>query len=203
LQQHWVSKIPQRNTPEVAVRAMRPDHPLTKLFGELVWNTFVRELRQHDTEMAGYLTELLTEFTFMEHVYRIRDASGRRLEDVGEMLIESNPLLSPSGSFDREREVRKHIGDYTLFFTGLFPESLKRPRRTLRLDYWVDYVKAGKESYEVVSKFDQFEYQRVAPLFRRLSENFELCVYVLNRLRDELRKMENRYYQRIEQTLIS
>ncbi len=181
---------------------MRPDHPLRKLFGELVWDTFVRELRYDDTEMAGYLTELLTEFTFVDRLYRVRDASGRRLEDVGEMLIESNPLLSASGSFDREREVRKHIGDYTLFFTGLFPESLKRPQRSLRLDYWIDYVKAGKESYEVVSKFDQFEYRRVAPLFRRLSRNFELCVYGLNRLRDQLRQLENRYYQRVERTLI-
>ena len=37
------------------------------------------------------------------------------------MLIESNPLLE-AHSFDREREVRKRIGDYTLFLTGLFPE---------------------------------------------------------------------------------
>ena len=95
--------------------------------------------------MAGYLVELLVEFTFAERLYRIRDSMGRRLDDVGEMLIESNPLLAAS-SFDREREVRKHIGDYTLFFTGLFPEYLRRPRRSLRLDYFVDYVKAGKES---------------------------------------------------------
>src|SRR5437899_6632116 len=51
--------------------------------------------------------------------------AGRRLEDVGEMLIESNPLLG-AASFGREREVRKHVGDYTLFLTGLFPEHLKR-----------------------------------------------------------------------------
>jgi len=181
---------------------MRPDHPLRKLFRELVSDTFVRELRSHDTEMTGYISELLTEFTFADRLYRVRDASGRRLNDVGEMLIESNPLLSTSGSFDRERDVRKHIGDYTLFLTGLFPESLRRPQRSLRLDYWIDYVKAGKESYEVVSKFDQFEYRRVAPLFRRLSDNFELCVYGLNRLRDQLRKLEDRYYQQVERTLI-
>src|SRR5213082_397781 len=117
------------------------------------------------------------------------------------MLIESNPLLG-AASFGREREVRKHVGDYTLFFTGLFPEHLKRPRRSVALDYFIDYVKAGKESYEVVSKFDQFEYRRVAPLFRRLSDNFELCVYGLSRLRDQLRKLEDRYYQQVERTLI-
>jgi hypothetical protein len=182
---------------------MRSDHPVRKLFEELVWKTFVRELHHSDVEMSRYLADLLTEFTFIERLYRIRDISGRRLEDVGEMLIESNPLLSDAGSFTREREIRKHIGDYTLFFTGLFPEYLKRPRRSLRLDYFVDYVKAGKESYEIVSKFDQFEYRRIAPLFRRLSENFEICVYGLSRVGDELRRMENSYYQRVERTLIT
>jgi hypothetical protein len=47
------------------------------------------------------------------------------------MLIESNPLLEAS-SFDRERAVRKHVGDYTPFMMGLFPESVTRLRRTKR-----------------------------------------------------------------------
>lgn len=62
-------------------------------------------------------------------MYRIGNAGGRRLEEVADMLVESNPLLD-AWSFDREREVRKHIGDFTLFFSGLFPEavvSLLRP----------------------------------------------------------------------------
>jgi hypothetical protein len=60
--------------------------------------------------------------------------------------------------FEREREVRKHIGDYTLFLTGMFPEYVATlPRRGLRLDRLIDYVKAGKESYRIVAAFDQFE----------------------------------------------
>ena len=64
-------------------------------------------------------------------------------------------------------------------------------------------MKAGKESYRIVSKFDQFEYRRVAPLFRRLAENFELCVYGLNRVGDALRRMQDRYYQHVERTLLT
>jgi len=180
---------------------MLEGHPLRRLFAELISKTLRHELHHYDSETAGYLTELLVEFTSADRLYKIRDTTGRRLDDVGEMLIESNPLLAAS-SFDREREVRKRIGDYVLFFTGLFPEYLKRPRRSLRLDYFVDYVKAGKESYQIVSKFDQFEYRKVAPLFRWLAENFELCVFGLNRVRDELRQMQNRYYQQVERTLI-
>jgi hypothetical protein len=181
---------------------MLEGHPLRRLFTELVSNTFDHELHQHDSEVSGYLADLLVEFTCLDRLYKIRDAAGRRLEDVGEMLIESNPLLA-APSFDREREVRKHIGDYTLFFTGLFPEYLKRPRRSLRLDYFVDYMKAGKESYQVVSKFDQFEYRHAARLFRKLAENFELCVFGLNSVRNHLREMEDEYYTRLERTLIA
>src|SRR2546430_10422297 len=35
-------------------------------------------------------------------------------------------------SFDRERAVRKPVGDYTLFMTGLFPESVAKSRPTKR-----------------------------------------------------------------------
>jgi hypothetical protein len=181
---------------------LRAGHPLRTLFSELVRNTFRNQLRYYDPEVADYISELLTDFARTDQLYKIRDAAGRRLDDVGEMLIESNPLLE-AASFEREREVRKHIGDYTLFLTGLFPEYLKRPRRSVRLDYFVDYVKAGKESYTIVSKFDQFESRRVAPLFRRLAENFELCVYGLNRVSNELRQMENGYYQHFERILVT
>ena len=181
---------------------MHATERLRMLFAELVREAFFNELRYYDSEVVTYVGNLLMDFTSTEQLYRIRDAKGRRLEEVGEMLIESNPLLAAS-SFDREREVRKHIGDCTLFFTGLFPESLKRPRRSLRLDYFVDYVKAGKESYDIVSRFDQFEYRRLAPLFRRLAENFELCMYGLNRVRDEIRRQESSCYHRFERTVIA
>jgi len=39
--------------------------------------------------------------------------------------------LLAARSFDREREVRKHISDDTLFLNGLFPEYVARlPRRS-------------------------------------------------------------------------
>ena len=108
-----------------------------------------------DGEVVLYVGDLLIDFVHVDHLYRVRDARGKRLEEVGEMLVESNPLLD-APSFEREREVRKHIGDYTLFLTGMFPEYVATlPRRGLRLDGLIDYVKAGKESYRIVGAFDQ------------------------------------------------
>ena len=103
------------------------------------------------------------------------------------MLLESDPIYGPAPSFDRERQVRKHIGDYTLFLAGMFPESINHFRlRRQRLENFVEWVKAGKESYYIVSQFDLFEYKQEAPFFARLSGSFEACIYGLNMVRGEL-----------------
>lgn len=167
-----------------------PNHPLRRLFAELV----AKELPA-DHEVAAYVANLLIDFVHVDQLYRIRNCRGKRLEDVGEMLVESNPALD-APSFEREREVRKHIGDYTLFLTGMFPEYVATlPRRGLRLDSIIDYVKAGKESYRIVAAFDQFEYRHVAPLFRRLAEDFEYCVHGLNRVKSDLEVLREEQYQ--------
>ncbi len=178
-----------------------PDHPLRRLFRELVVRRFYGDAQVRDPRAARYVSDLLVEFAHVRNLYKIRDARGRRLEDVGLMLIESNPLLE-GRSFDREREVRKHIGDYTLFFTGLFPEYVASlPRRGGRVDAFVDYVKAGKESYHIVSCFDQFEYRDEAPLFRHLSQNFELCVFGLNLVKQDLERMRQEHYRHWQSAL--
>jgi hypothetical protein len=99
--------------------------------------------------------------------------------------------------------VRKHIGDYTLFFTGMFPESINHFRlRRHRTENFVDWIKAGKESYYIVSKFEHFEYAKVAPLFANLSQNFEQCVYGLNLVKNELQEMQHPLVQRATDLLM-
>ena len=174
-----------------------PHHPLRRLFADLV----ARELHG-DQEVVAYVGNLLIDFVHVDNLYRIRNCRGKRLEEVGELLIESNPALD-APSFEHERLVRKHIGDYTLFLTGMFPEYVATlPRRELRLDSIIDYVKAGKESYRIVGAFDQFEYRHVALLFRRLAEQFEYCVHGLNRVKAELEALRAEQYQLWKRTLL-
>ena len=167
-------------------------HSLHTLFGELIQHHFDHELALRDSEVQDYIVNMLTEFCEAEQVFKIRDAGERPLDDVGDMLLESEPIYGPAPSFDRERQVRKHIGDYTLFLAGMFPESINHFRlRRQRLENFVDFIKAGKESYFIVSKFDQFEYARLAPLFGKLSHEFESCVYGLNLVKSDLDEMQH------------
>jgi hypothetical protein len=179
-----------------------PNHPLRRLFSELLYKHLIRAGQLDDPQISDYIGDLLVNFTHVENLYRLRNSKGRRLEDVAEMLIASNPLLE-GRSFGYEREVRKHIGDYTLFLTGLFPEYVaKLNRKPFRMDSLIDYLKACKEGYRVVAAFDQFEYRDVAPLFRKLSEKFELCVYGLNLIKDDLARQQAASYNRMKQILM-
>jgi len=167
------------------------EHPLRGLFEELVRRHYFGDACVYDSDIATYVSGVVTEFAQTDLLYRIHNARGRRLTEVAEMLVESNPLLE-ANSFDREREVRKHVGDFTLFFTGFFPEAVTSlpTLHPLSVDKFVDYLNAGKESYAVVAAFNLFEYRDEAPLFRRMSEQFERCVYGLNLVKRDLDRFQ-------------
>jgi hypothetical protein len=178
-------------------------HPLQQFFVEIVGRHYAEEIGLRDPQIVAYVAHLLSEFCESEELFKIRNENNKPVTDVGEMLIESNPVFGPAPSFDRERQVRKHIGDYTLFFTGMFPESINRLRlRHDRLENFVDWMKAGKESYYIVSKFEHFEYEKVAPLFGKLSNHFEQCVYGLNLVKNDLREMQHPIMRRTDELLM-
>ena len=178
-------------------------HPLRQFFTEMVGRHYAEEIGIRDPQLIAYVAHLLTEFCDAEQLFKVHDAANRPIDDVGGMLLESDPVYGPAPSFDRERQVRKHIGDFTLFFTGMFPESLNHYRlRRQRMESFVDWMKAGKESYYIVSKFEYFEYTKVAPLFANLSNHFEQCVYGLNRVKNELQEMRHPLVRRADEILM-
>jgi hypothetical protein len=182
---------------------MVPESSVLQQFFNHIVERHYEEVGLRQSEVHAYVANLLTEFCEAENLYKIKNASGRPLSDVGEMLLESDPIYGPAPSFDRERQVRKHIGDYALFLSGMFPESLNRLRlRRQRLEGFLDFVKAGKESYFIVSKFEHFEYAKVAPLFRRMSEEYERLVYGLNQVKNELQEMQHPITAKAKQLLM-
>lgn len=189
-----------------APRPISQDHPLRRLFRELVARRFAEVGWQAD-DAPAYVGDVLTDFVHVDNLYRVRDARGRPLRTVAEMLVESNPLFGTTG-FAREREVRRHVGDFTLFFTGVFPELLeslgvlrRRPSWIGGPDAFVDYVQAGRESYRMVADFDRFHGMGRAAVFAGLSEGFELAVLALNRVRDDLRDGQQGLHGRVREIL--
>jgi hypothetical protein len=163
------------------------DHPLRRLFAGLTEQTFQSTLGMADPELIDYLSLLLSRFTHMSVIYRLRDSQGRRLEEVADMVLDAESL-PPEGR--TRREVHRHIGDFTLFWTGVYPEALRRLRSILNKDHFIDFCEQGKRSYFIASTFEDDPYREEAPILRRLSDQFELCAYGLNQVRREWERRE-------------
>jgi hypothetical protein len=163
----------------------KPEHPLRRWFSGVTEQTFLAALGVADPPLTDYLSEMLSRFIHFDAIYRLRDARGKRLEEVAEMILEAE-ALPPEGR--TRREIHRHIGDFTLFWTGLYPEGLRRLRSLVSKDHFIDYCEQGKRSYYIASTFEGEPYRDEAAVLRRLSTEFELCAYGLNQVRQEMER---------------
>lgn len=159
-----------------------PEHPLRRLFAGLAEHAFFSHLGVADPPLIDYLSGLLARFVHNDDLYRLRGASGRPLTELAEMVIEAERL--PAGGRTR-RDYYRHIGDFALFWTGVYPEAVER-RRTGK-DAFVSYTAQGKRGYLLTSRMEEEQHHDAeADLYRRLSDQFEVCALGLRKVRDEL-----------------
>ncbi len=177
-------------------------HPLRALFRQATQWAFRHgefpEPRARDARLKSYLAEdLLTRFLHVDQLYRLRDARRRPLADVAEMLMsgESSGVSAELHALT----VQRHIGDYTLFMTGIFPESLEQIRRDwarkdsvmMQLgdllipfrdpgDY---YEEAGRRAYRRAAEIGREAGIVQAELFGMLSEFFRVYSQVMSLIR--------------------
>jgi hypothetical protein len=171
-------------------------HPLLLFFGSLTEKSFTEHLGWPEFRVTAYLTDLLVRFIHTDELYKIKNKDAQPLNAVVDLLLESE-IMFEAESLDREQDVHRHIGDFTLFMAGLFPERLRHLKSAAlgNKDLLVDYVKTGKRSYEIVAQIGREDAEASPPLFKTLSENFELCVTGLSFVRSDLERLQARCTQ--------
>jgi hypothetical protein len=164
-------------------------HPLEPFFQQAVRESYEGKLGLHDPDVISYVSRVLCDFSEADSLFKTRNSAGHPKDELDAMILASEPIHGTATSFDAERVMRKYIGDYALFVAGMVPEAIdsgaseKSRRPTLG-----ELIKAGKESYYIVSQFNVFEYKKEAPLFTRLSEQFERYILGLALVREEMGK---------------
>lgn len=140
---------------------------LRNFFGRAVRASF-RDLALEDAPAAEYLADLLTRFARTDNLYP-RGLAMPQLDTVVEMLLDIQVAWEDTRLFSPEHEVnvRRHIGDYTLFMTGVFRERVERMAST---SY---YVSQGKRAYRFVSEHARATARSAVPPYRRLADRFE------------------------------
>lgn len=162
---------------------VNPRDTLRKFFAGLSEQTFQCQLGVADPPLIDYIADLLVRFVRSDAVYRIRSLTGQPLAQVLTMMNEAEKRVG-----DAKRDVHRHIGDFTLFWAGVYPETLRKMQSSSNADQLVDYCQQGKRSYWIASTIESSD-DTDGEVLSRLSREFELCAYGLREVR---REWENR-----------
>ena len=168
-------------------RPLSSDHPIRAFFATALHECLSDELGlgyNGAEEVESYLVDMLVRFLHQDGLHAIRDAEGRRIMKISELMAEGDVRLR-ADSFERERQVHRHIGDFLLFWSGMFPESVEVMASEFGLDAMLDPVDQGRTSYRVASTFDHPPYEQEAAIFRHLSDGFEDYRFGLTLVRSE------------------
>jgi hypothetical protein len=142
------------------------DSKLHGFFHDVIRQSF-QQLGIHDSTVTRYVADVLTDFAKSENLYRIRSRKGKRMESVVEILSEQASAPIDETQLLKERSLRKYLGDYALFMSGIF-RSYVEGRGFLNY-----YIEEGSRSYWTVSELDLSLYRTGFILFQELSKKFE------------------------------
>jgi hypothetical protein len=160
---------------------------LESLYFQAVRDSLEKNVGLFDQEITGYVAHTLCEFAEPDGLSRLREEKGQCVETIQALIRAADPVYGTAPSFDAERSMRKYIGDYALCIVGMHLDVMESG-----VNYQVDraivdqLIQAGRESYFIVSQFDVFEFEKEAPMFRRLAECLDRCILGLALIREQL-----------------
>jgi hypothetical protein len=125
------------------------------------------QLGIYDATVAAYVAEVLTDFARSDNLYKLRGPAGRKIDSVVEMLAQQPAAPADETGVLRERSLRKYVGDYALFMSGIFRTHIEGRGS---LEY---YMQEGSRSYWTVSELDLSLYRTGYFLYQELSKKFE------------------------------
>jgi hypothetical protein len=140
---------------------------------------FHTKLGVADVQLVDYVGDLMLRFVRVDSLYSLRQSDGMRTKHVVQMISEAERRIGIA-----KREVYRHVGDFTLFWSGMYPESLHAKRSQLDTpDRLVDYCRQGKRAYAIAAEIDGGADRPPSELIHRMSEHFEMCAYGLREVR--------------------
>jgi len=142
------------------------DNRLQRFFLAVVRQSFW-QLGIYDATVAGYVAEVLGDFARADNLYKFRGQAGRKIDSMVEMLARHSAAHTDETDVLRERSLRKYVGDYALFMSGIFRQHVEGIGS---LNY---YIQEGSRSYWTVSELDLSLYRTGYFLYQELSKKFE------------------------------
>ena len=130
-----------------------------------------------DRCVADYVAELLAEFSRTERARCIVPGQASPLDYVFEMLTALQKADDRTSFL-----IRVHIGNHSLFLSGVFPERIRTRAETRGFPDLKYYVGLGRSHYRMASDHQLARRYDVAGILDTLAERFEATRLALNDL---------------------
>lgn len=138
-----------------------------------------------DRKMSDYIASLLETFSRTARMKSPVDAQNGPIQYLSDMLLALNKA-SPAQTF----LIRAHVGNYSLFLTGIFRESVEHRSRRGAPDF-AYYEEMGRMSYRVVAHHSVARSCDLSDIFEALADQFREVRLALNRLSDSLLNIDD------------
>jgi len=149
-----------------------------RFFRGLTEYAFHTRLGVVDPPLVDYVSILLVRFLRNERL-AVLPGAGDESADIAQLLVAAKRHADAAAA----REEFRHIGDVTLFWSGLYPEALGRYRGPGADDGLVGYREAGRRAYWLASTLEPDDAAEERALFERLAHEYDLCVAGLGEVR--------------------
>ena len=134
-----------------------------------------------DRVIADYVAEVLTEYSRIENTRCAVPGSARPLDYFFEMLTVLQTADDHTGFC-----IRTHIGNHSLFLSGVFPERIRYRAEYKGAPDLKYYEELGRTNYRVASDHRLAHKYDLAAVFDTLSGRFRVTRLALNELTDRL-----------------
>jgi hypothetical protein len=135
-----------------------------------------------DRPLADYLAALLLEFGRAERSTRPRAVDDQTYHYLAEIVHD----LAEEASAERRFHLQVHLGNYSLWLAGLFPDFIAVRRRRRGGPDLPYYDALGRQGYGAAAQHSLAERYGVAEIYRAAAERFPAVRHALNRLSDRL-----------------
>jgi hypothetical protein len=138
-----------------------------------------------DRKLCDYVGSLLETFSRASQLHRPDQIENRAHEYISDMLIALQRMTREQAFL-----LRAHIGNYSLFISGIFHESAQRRHErggpNLRF-----YEEIGRTNYQMVASHETARRCELSDVFENLAEQFRGVRLALNDLSDRLLNLDD------------
>ncbi len=166
------------------VQSVLADNATLRISPQLYFYILIRHVLKetglNHRGVSDYLASLLETFSQTARMRSPADGNSNPVQYVSDMLIALRKA-SPAQSF----LIRAHVGNYSLFITGMFHETVQSRSQRGAPDVSF-YEDVGRANFKAVARHELARSCSLTGIFDALSDQFHDVRLALNRLADSL-----------------